>query len=110
MRLLRTLSTILEELSAAGKRPMIVSNAARGPPLDLVVRQNLATAVSVNHQANQSVSVGREGRSRAVVLGDVGAKDSPQRPLVEDDDVVSALAPDRADDAFECPGIKSSLP
>ena len=37
----------------------------------------------------------REMRSRAVVIRDVRAKDPPEMPLVEDDDVVETLAPDR---------------
>ena len=43
----------------------------------------------------------REMRSRAVVIRDVRAKDPPEMPLVEDDDVVETLAPDRPNDAFD---------
>jgi hypothetical protein len=43
----------------------------------------------------------REVRARPLVIRDVGPKDSTKMPLIEDDDVVQALAADRADDAFD---------
>ena len=43
----------------------------------------------------------REVRARPLVVRDVGPKDSTKMSLIEDDDVVQALAADRADHALD---------
>jgi hypothetical protein len=40
-------------------------------------------------------------RARSLVVRHVGPKDPTKMPLIEDDDVVQALASDRANDAFD---------
>ncbi len=49
----------------------------------------------------RSILAEREVRPRPLVVREVGPKDPTKTPLIEDDDVVQALAADRADDAFD---------
>ena len=51
-----------------------------------------------------SVLVQREMGARPVIVSEVGDEDAPQVPLIEDDDMLQALAPYRADEAL-CEGI-----
>ena len=43
----------------------------------------------------------RQVRPRPLVVRHIGPKDPTNMPLIDDDDVVQTLAPDRADDAFD---------
>ena len=43
----------------------------------------------------------REMRARVVIVVEVVADHSPQMPLIQDDDVIEALPPDRSDHAFD---------
>ena len=45
---------------------------------------------------HRSILVEREVRARSLVVRHVGPKDPTKMPLIEDDDVVQALAADRA--------------
>ena len=48
-----------------------------------------------------AVHVEREMRARVVIVVEVLAHDSPQMPLIQDDDVIEALSPDRSDEPFD---------
>jgi hypothetical protein len=67
-------------------------------PADFGPRHDPAGAGDVDGAPQGRILVKRQVRSRTVVIRDVGAKDPPKMPLVEDNDVVQTLAANRPDD------------
>jgi hypothetical protein len=55
----------------------------------------------LNGTFRRSILAEREVRPRPLIARNIGPKDPTKMPLIEDDDVVQTLAPDRADDAFD---------
>jgi hypothetical protein len=72
-------------------------------PSDFGPRHDPTSAGRVDGAGFGRVLAEREVRARALVVRDVGVKDSPEMPLIEGDDVVQALAADRPDHAFDGP-------
>jgi len=68
---------------------------------DLGQRDDLARTDGDDRTRVWRVSAEREMRPRPVVVREVGSEESPQVPFVEHDDVIQALAANRADGALD---------
>ncbi len=62
---------------------------------------NLALARRLSRARLRAILAERQMSSGSMVIVEVGGKNPPQVPLIEDDDLVQALAPDRTDDPFD---------
>jgi hypothetical protein len=58
-------------------------------------------ANQLDNAFRRRILVEREVRPRPLVVRNVGPKDATKMSLIENDDVVQALAANRADDAFD---------
>ena len=81
----------------SGGQPLVTMMQAA----DLGKGDDGSGAARLNRPGDRTVLAQSQMRARAVIIGDVRRKDPPQMRLVEDDDVVKALSPDRADDPFD---------
>jgi hypothetical protein len=97
---------------AEGRPPQLRSHArcnqarSGGLPFVAVVqtadlRSHQDAASRLDGAFHRSILTEREVRARSLVVRDAGPKDSTKMPLIEDDDVVQALAADRADHALD---------
>jgi len=68
---------------------------------DLGQRDDLARTDGDDRTRVWRVSAEREMRPRPVVVREAGSEESPQVPFVEHDDVIQALAANRADGALD---------
>ena len=69
-------------------------------PADLRERNDVAHSGRLNCARHGTVLIEGEMGPRLVVVGEVALQDTSQVLLVEDDDVIEALAPDASDHSF----------
>ena len=69
-------------------------------PADLRERNDVAHPGRLNCARHGTVLVEREMGPRPLVVGEVASQDTSQVLLVEDDDVIEALAPDASNHSF----------
>ena len=79
---------------------------------DLRKRNHLSAVGRLDGPSVGRILPERQVRARPVVVGEVGTKDLSEMALVENNDVVQTISPDRADYPFDeriCHGLRGAV-